>query len=154
MLSSLGPGSLPHPWCLGLSRDFLCSPPHTLHISIHSPDPLGFSPVSSYTWSCPPSFPPPLLSHPDLSLLLPPMIILFPLLSEIEASLLGPSFLLWFLWSVSYIMGILNFLANIHLSVSIYYVCPFGSGLPYSEIFSSSIHLPAKFMMSLFLIAE
>ena len=36
------------------------------------------------------------------------VIILFPLLSEIEASSLGPSFLLNFLWSVGYIMGIVS----------------------------------------------
>ena len=32
--------------------------------------------------------------------------------------------------SVSYIMGILSFLADIHLSVSACRVCPFVSGLP------------------------
>jgi hypothetical protein len=43
--------------------------------------------------------------------------------SRIEASSLGPSFLLNFLWSVGCIMVILYFLANIHLSVSIYHAC-------------------------------
>jgi hypothetical protein len=46
------------------------------------------------------------------------MIILFPHLSGTEASTLWPSFLLSFIWSVSYIVGILSFWANIHLSVS------------------------------------
>jgi hypothetical protein len=40
-------------------------------------------------------------------------------LSGIEAHTLGPSFLLNFIRFVTCIMGILNFLANIHLSVSI-----------------------------------
>jgi hypothetical protein len=41
------------------------------------------------------------------------MIILFPLLSGIEVSTLGLSFLLSFLWSVTYIMGILS--SKVHL---------------------------------------
>jgi hypothetical protein len=41
---------------------------------------------------------------------------LFPLLNRIEACTLGPSFLLGFIWTVSYIMHNLNILANIHLS--------------------------------------
>jgi hypothetical protein len=57
------------------------------------------------------------LSHPISSLPLPPMIILFPFLSRYQISTLGPSFLLSFLQSVNCIMGILNFLANIHLEI-------------------------------------
>jgi hypothetical protein len=52
------------------------------------------------------------------------------------------------------IMGILYFLTNILLSVNIHYACPFGSGLPNSEYFLVPIHLPAKFILSLYLIAE
>jgi hypothetical protein len=50
-------------------------------------------------------------------------------------------------------MGILYLLANIHLSVSTYHSCPFGLvHLTLDDIFSF-IHLLAKLMMSLFLIA-
>ena len=58
-----------------------------------------------------PSSPSPIISsiHP------PPMSILFPLLSEIQASSLGPSLLLSFFGSVDYSMVILFFMANIHL---------------------------------------
>ena len=64
----------------------------------------------------PPHFSPlPLPSHPDSS---SSLIVFFSFLSEIKASLLGPSFLLNFLWSKGYIMGILYILANTHLSVS------------------------------------
>jgi hypothetical protein len=66
-----------------------------------------------------------------LSFPLPFMIILFPFLSKIEASSLGPFLLFNFIRSVEYIMGILYFLANIHLVVSIYHACLFWSGLPY-----------------------
>jgi hypothetical protein len=37
------------------------------------------------------------------------MIILFPFLSRIEAATHGPSFLLIFIWSVRFIISILNF---------------------------------------------
>ena len=46
------------------------------------------------------------------------MTILFLLLSEIQACSLGPSFLFNFFGSVECIMGILYFMANIHLSVT------------------------------------
>ena len=78
------------------------------------------------------SFSPPPPSHTGPSLPLPSVIILFPLLSGIEASTLGPSFLLSFMWSVSYMTNILNSMANAHLSVSTYHVCSFVSGLPCS----------------------
>jgi hypothetical protein len=48
-----------------------------------------------------------------------------PLLSRTEASTLWSSFLLSFMWFMSYIMSILYFLPNMHPSVSIYYVCSF-----------------------------
>ena len=91
--------------------------------------------------SCPPpiSDPAPLFasspSHPDPSLPLPPVIIFFPPLSGIEGSSLVPFCLLTFLSSVDCILGILYFfffLANIHLLVSTYHTCPFGSELPHS----------------------
>ena len=47
MSTLLGPGNLLVPWSLELSSG---SPfPSELHISIHSPDPLDFSPISSHT---------------------------------------------------------------------------------------------------------
>jgi hypothetical protein len=79
------------------------------------------------------------------------MIILLSLLSGIEVSSLGPSPLLSFIRSVSCIMVIGNFLANVQLSVSTYHACHFGSELPHlGWYFSKSIHLPAKFMKSWF----
>jgi hypothetical protein len=57
------------------------------------------------------------------------VIIFFFLLSRIEAPSLEPFCLINFLWSVGCILGILYFFANIHLSVSTYHACPFGSGL-------------------------
>jgi uncharacterized protein involved in cysteine biosynthesis len=52
------------------------------------------------------------------------MIILFPLLSGIEMSLPGLSFLLNFLPSVDSIVGILYFMANIYLSLSTFHSWP------------------------------
>jgi hypothetical protein len=53
MSSPLGPGSLSHLWCLGLSSGSTppTPVPHTslLHISIHSPGPEELSHVSSHT---------------------------------------------------------------------------------------------------------
>jgi hypothetical protein len=43
------------------------------------------------------------------------------------------SFLLSFIWSVSCIIDVLSFWANIHLSVSTYHICPFVFRLPHSE---------------------
>jgi hypothetical protein len=107
------------------------SHPPLLHTPVQFPDPLYFSPVSSHTCSCSLSLPSPLFllspSHP-----LPPVIILFPLLSRTEASTLLSSFFLSFMWSVNCIVGILSFLPNIHLSVRTYHVCSFVTGLPHS----------------------
>jgi hypothetical protein len=139
----------PH-WVLRLSHlsslwYFVESPPTPggLHISIHSSGPLGFSSVFLLI---PDPVPPP-TSGPSLHL--PPVIILFPFLSRIEASSLGPYCLLHFLWSVCCILGILYFLTNIHLSVSTYHAGPFGSRLAHSGCICLQ-----KFMMPLFLIAE
>ena len=52
------------------------------------------------------------------------------------------------MWSVNCVLGILNFRANINLSVSAYHVYHL------KMIFSSSFNLPKNFMKSLFLIAE
>jgi hypothetical protein len=57
------------------------------HIFIHALGPLDISPLSS-VWDPALLFPYPPLSHPDISLPLPPMIILVPLISGIEASIL------------------------------------------------------------------
>ena len=76
-------------------------------------------------------FPLPLF-YPCPSFSLLPMTILFSLLSRIQASSLGASFLIKFFGSVGYIMSILYFLENIHSLVSTYNACHFGSGLPHS----------------------
>jgi hypothetical protein len=60
------------------------------------------------------------------------MCILFPLLGRTKASTFWSSFLWIFIWSVNCILGILSFVANIHLSVSAYHMCPFVTGLPHS----------------------
>ena len=85
----------------------------------------------------------------------PPVKILFTLLRSSEASTLWSFFFLGFMWSVNWILGILNFWTNIHLSVSTYLVCLFLCDWVTSlrMIFSGSIHLPVNFLKSLFLIA-
>ena len=131
MSSPMDPRSLSQPWHLGLSSGPPCTLP-LLHISIRSPGPLNFFPVSSRTTSL--ILPPPSLSQPHQvpSFPLPPMIILFHFLNAIAAFTLWLSFLLSFIRSVSYIMGVLRFWANIHLSVSVYHVCLFVIVLPHS----------------------
>jgi hypothetical protein len=93
LLSSpaLTPGSLPHPTSFGLLRELPIPDPWQLHISIHS-HALGLSCCSPCFTLLPysPSAP---LTHPGPSLLLPPITILFPTLSGIQAPSLGPSFL-------------------------------------------------------------
>jgi hypothetical protein len=99
-------------WHLGISNG---SPiPHCLllHISIYFPGLLDFLPVSSH-----PDLFLPSIYHPGPYLPLPPMIILFPLLSGIEVSRLWPCFLLSFLCSVSCTIGILSLWANIYFQV-------------------------------------
>ena len=54
------------------------------------------------------------------------MGILFPILTRNEVSTRWSSFFLTFLCFVNYILGILNFWANIYLSVSAYQVTSFG----------------------------
>jgi len=103
--------------------------PPFLHSSVQFPDPLYIS-ISSHSWFCP--FPLPLLSSSRPSHPLIPLIILFPHLSRTEASTLWSSFLLNFIWFVSYIVGIPSFLPNIHLLVSTFHVRSFMIGLPHS----------------------
>ena len=70
------------------------------------------------------------MAFPSISVLhfvsvTPPMGILFPLLRRAKTSKLLYYFFLSFMWSVNCILVILSFWANIHLSVSAYYVCSF-----------------------------
>ena len=65
----------------------------------------------------------------------PPMSILFPILRRTETPTLLSSFFLSFMWSVNYILGILSFWTNIHLSVSAYHVCSIGIGLPHTGLY-------------------
>jgi hypothetical protein len=57
--------------------------------------------------------------------------ILFILLKSIEASTFWSSFFLDFIWSVNWTLDILNFWANIHLSVNTSRVCSFVTELPH-----------------------
>ena len=87
--------------------------PLLLAVDLHSlpwpSGPLLFLPIMSS--KSPPLHPPPYpLSHPVLYLHLPPTTILFPLLGEIQAYSLGPSFLC--LWSI---VWYIYFMADIHL---------------------------------------
>jgi hypothetical protein len=66
---------------------------------------------------------------------LPPVIILFPFYEGFEASSLAFHFLKSSKWFVGYIVSILSFGGNIHLSVSVYHVCSFVSGLSYAGAF-------------------
>jgi hypothetical protein len=50
-------------------------------------------------------------------------------------------------------MDVLSFMANIQLQVSVYHACSFGSGYLTQNDILKFIHLPAKFMMFLFLMA-
>jgi hypothetical protein len=60
----------------------------------------------------------------------------FPLLRRTEAPILWSSFYLSFMWSVNCVLIIPSFWANIHLSVSAYYMCYFLTGyLTQDDIF-------------------
>ena len=59
------------------------------------------------------------------------MGILFPVLRRGEVSTLWSSFFLGFMCFAKYILFILSFWANIHLSVSAYHVSSFVIGLPH-----------------------
>jgi hypothetical protein len=73
---------------------------------------------------------------PNFVSVTPSMGILFPILGRNEVSMHWPSFFLIFLCFANCILGILNFWANIHLSVSAYYVTSFLIGLPHSGKYS------------------
>jgi hypothetical protein len=85
------------------------------------------------------------------SLHLPLMTVLFPTLSEIQASFLGYSFFFSFFWSVEWSVGILYFMTYIHLEMSTYYAYPFGSGLPHSGQYSQVLTICIKIKDVLFL---
>lgn len=94
--------------------------------SVHSPGHLSPAFPTPDSQPCPHSLPHP-LSHPVPCFHLHHMTILFSILSEIEASSLGPSLLFSFFVSMDYSMVILYFMANIHLFEYIH-ACPLGSG--------------------------
>ena len=72
------------------------------------------------------------VSVPHFVSVSPPMNIFFPLLIRTKVSNLWSYFFLSLIWSVNWILGILNFWTNIHLSVSAYHVCYFVIWLPHS----------------------
>jgi hypothetical protein len=74
----------------------------------------------------------PSVSAPNFVSVTPSMGILFPILRRNEVSTLWSSFFLSFMSPANYILGILSFCANIHLSVSAYLVCSFVTGLLHS----------------------
>ena len=69
-----------------------------------------------------------------LSLYLLPWVFC-PLLRRSKVSTLWSSFFLNFMLSMNCILGILGFVANIHVSVNAYHVSSFVIGLPHSEYF-------------------
>lgn len=92
------------------------SPTLTPHITPKAADFHSFSWTSilSLPTHNPEPTPFPSLSPLPHSFHLPPITVLFPLLSEIQTSFLGLSFLFSFFGSLNCIMGILYFVANIH----------------------------------------
>jgi len=133
---------------LGLSRG---STFHTdAYCYCYSPFPLDFSPLSSHTCYSPLSIL--LCLNLVLSIPLSPIIILFPILSGFQASSICPSTLLTLMWSMIYVVGILYFCTNIHLTLNISHVM--SSSISVTSVFSSCIPLPTKFLVSSFLIPE
>jgi hypothetical protein len=65
----------------------------------------------------------------------PSMGILLPLLRRNEVSTLWSSLFLSFMSFANFILGILCFWANIHLSVNAYHMCSFVIGLPHSGLY-------------------
>jgi hypothetical protein len=132
MSSLLGPGSLLISWHLGTSDGHPQFPiPHCytplfnfLNLCISPPSPPTLdSDTHTHTHTHTPLYSPlPPIFLPSPSYPLPPVSILFPLLRRPEASILWSSFFLSFIWSVSFIVGILSFLPTIHLSVNTYHV--------------------------------
>ena len=129
-----------------------------LHASVLSAGPQGFSSFSlPNTISCSPLAPHSQSTFLPRSLPLSPIVMTyFFLQSGTKESSLGLSdcWHFWVLWTLSWI-SCTSFMANIHLLVSTYYECPFGSVLPHSgRYFYSYIHLPAKLRIFLLLIAK
>ena len=120
---TLCPGILLHPRFLGFSWGF--SLLHTsrsfIFLSFSWSSGALYSLTLHHTWSWPPyplTFPSSMQVACSLCL---PWLFCSLLLSGIEASSLGPSFLFNFFGSVGYIMCILFFMTNSHWSVSTYY---------------------------------
>jgi hypothetical protein len=122
MSSSWGPGRLLVYWHLGISSCYdhfpiiHCYKPLFNFLTFYTSLPSTPIPDSSPLFTSSPLFLP---STPHPLFLL---IILFLLLRRTEAYTFWSSFLLSFMWSVSYIMGIPCSLPNIYLSMSIYHV--------------------------------
>ena len=72
----------------------------------------------------------PFILAPNFVSITPSMGVLFPILRRNEVCTLWSSFLI-FLCFANCILGILNFWANIHLSVNEYQVTSFVIGLPH-----------------------
>ena len=150
MSSSLGPESLPQPCCLGFSSGSSHSPCHTTRYFHSFSWPSGLLSCLPHTRYCLLFFPPPPLFHTCPSIPLPPMIMLFHVLSEIgDWSIQIWAFPLLKLHMVcEFFMDILNFLGNIHLSVSTYHIfihISFGVWVTSLRmIFSISMHFPRK----------
>jgi hypothetical protein len=73
----------------------------------------------------------PFVSAPNFVSVTPSMGVLFPIRRRGKVSTLWSSFLS-FMCFANYILGILSFGDNIHLSVSAYHVSSFVIGLPHS----------------------
>jgi hypothetical protein len=128
MSSPLGPGSFLHSWHLGLSGGYPQFPIPQFYTPLFNFLTLRTSCFFPYLIL--PSFPPPPFFLPSPSL--PHVIILFPIPSRTEASILCSSSFLSFTWSMTCFMGILSFVPRIHVSVSVYNVCSFVTELPHS----------------------
>jgi hypothetical protein len=85
--SALGPGCLLNPWCLEVSSGCSLSPPPVTYFYLFS-WPCGLLSCVFPYLALPPIFSLPPLSHLGIFLPLPPVIILFPLLSGTLALLL------------------------------------------------------------------
>ena len=126
------------------------SPRHTTRYFYSFSWPSGLLSCLPHTSYCLLFFPPPPLFHTCPSIPLPPMIILFHVLSENgDWSIHICAFPLLKLHMVcEFFMDILNFLCNIHLSVSTYHIFihnSFGVWVTSLRmIFSISTHFPGK----------
>jgi hypothetical protein len=128
----LTPWTLPHHSSLGFLETLPITSPTAA--DFHSYSWLS-GPLSPHMILLPYPVPSHAISYPVPSIHLAPMTILFSLLCVIHTPLLRTSFSFNFFGSVGYVMGILYFMANIHLSLSIYHVCPFGFEVPHTGYF-------------------